>query len=341
MKQRHKVYLRNISPTAWEHPTDRAALSALRKVPGLDVVLQKIFGTTTERSLRLIALSSAIRVNQSQFPRINTLLQEACATLDIQPVPELYISRNPFLNASAVGVDNPFIVLNSSTVESLGDDELMCIIAHELGHCISGHALYKTLLAFLMKIPIAALNIPLSGVALMAIIAALQEWDRKSELTADRAGLLAVQDTDVSYRLLMKMAGANDPSQLNINEFFVQAAEYEGSGSLLDSVYKLLNLMGQSHPFPVLRLTELKSWVDRGDYAAILAGSYPQRGSERNDDVGGNFRTAANDYKTKFSSSQDPIENAASKVMDAATAAGDKAKEMFDQWFPGKKTNGR
>ncbi len=341
MRQQHKVYLRNISPTAWEHPTDRAALSALRKVPGLDIVLQKFFGATTERSLRLIALASAVRVNSSQFPRINALLEEACATLDIRPTPELYISQNPFLNASAIGVDHPFIVLNSSTVESLGDEELLCIIAHELGHCASGHALYKTLLAFLLKIPLSALNIPLSGMALMAVIIALQEWDRKSELTADRAGLLAVQNPEVSYRLLMKMAGASDPSQININEFFVQAAEYEGSGSMLDSMYKLLNLMGQSHPFPVLRLTELKSWVDRGDYAAILNGKYPQRGAETGDNVGENFREAAGEYKSKFSSSQDPLEQATSKVMDAASVAGDKAKEMFDYWFPGKKPNSR
>lgn len=341
MKQRHKVYLRNISPTAWEHPTDRAALSALRKVPGLDIVLQKLFGSTTERSLRLIALASAVRVNSSQFPRIHALHEEACATLDIRPMPELYVAQNPFLNASAIGVDHPFIVLNSSTVESLGDEELLCILAHEIAHCASGHALYKTLLAFLLKVPLTALNIPLSGIAIMAIIMALREWDRKSELSADRAGLLAVQDTDVSYRLLMKMAGASDPSQININEFFVQAAEYEGSGSMLDSVYKLFNLVGQSHPFPVLRLTELKSWVDRGDYSAILSGKYDQRGAEAKDNMGETFRNAADEYKTKFSASQDPLENAASKVMDAASAAGDKAKEMFDQWFPGKRPDNR
>lgn len=337
MKQRHKVYLRNISPTAWEHPTDRAALAALRKVPGLDAVLQAVFGNTTERSLRLIALASSVRVGPSQFPRVHAMLEEACATLDIAPRPELYIAQNPFLNASAIGIDRPFIVLNSSTVEVLNDEELLCVIAHELGHCASGHALYKTLLAFLLKIPFSALNIPLSGIALMAVIMALREWDRKSELTADRAGLLAAQDPEVSYRLLMKMAGASDPSQININEFFVQASEYEGSGSMLDSVYKMLNLIGQSHPFPVLRLTELKTWVDRGDYAAILGGTYPQRGAESSENVGNRFSEAAGSYKTKFSTSKDPLEQAASTVMGAAAAAGDKVKDVFDQFFPGKK----
>lgn len=332
MQQKHKVYLRNISPAAWEHPTDKAALAALKKIPGLDIVLQKFFGATTERSLRLITLASAVRVSSSQFPRLHNLLLEAGATLDIQNMPELYISQNPFLNASAVGIDRPFIVLNSSLLDSLNDEEMLCVIAHELGHCASGHVLYKTLLALLVQIPMNALNIPLSGVALLAIIMALREWDRKSELTADRAGLLVVQDPDISYRLLMKMAGANNPDQININEFFVQAAEYEGSGNVIDSVYKLLNLIGQSHPFPVLRLTELKTWVDRGDYARILAGTYPQR-NETPPNVGDSFREAKNDYKTKFSTSQDPIENMTSKVMDAAEAVGDKAKDIFGNFF--------
>ena len=47
------------------------------------------------------------------------------------------------------------------------------------------------------------------------------------------------------------MAGGNKNS--NINEFFVQASKYEESESIMDSVYKLINLFGQTHPFPVLR----------------------------------------------------------------------------------------
>ena len=31
-----------ISPTAWEHPADRAALQTLRAIPGFDEVVSKI-----------------------------------------------------------------------------------------------------------------------------------------------------------------------------------------------------------------------------------------------------------------------------------------------------------
>ena len=42
-----------ISPRAYEHPADRAALVALRSVPGFDQVVRKLFGLVGDRALRL------------------------------------------------------------------------------------------------------------------------------------------------------------------------------------------------------------------------------------------------------------------------------------------------
>ena len=259
-----RTHFPDISPKSWQHPADRAALAALKKVPGLDMLLQKVVGGTTERSLRLIHLASAVRVGDTQFPKVHKLHKEACAIFNVEKMPELYIAQTPLLNASAIGVNNPFIVLNSSMIDALDEEELLCVIGHELGHCVSGHVLYKTLLAMLIQFSVYFMSIPLGSISIAAIIAALREWDRKSELSADRAGLLTVQNPDVSYNLLMKMAGGPRIEQMDTNEFFLQAAEYQKGGNLIDSIYKLMNLLSRSHPFAVLRLTELKTWVDNG-----------------------------------------------------------------------------
>src|SRR4026207_1376720 len=89
-----RIHFPEISTKAWEHPADRAALTALRKVPGLDLVLKKLIGLSTEKSLRLIYLASSIRVTERQYPKIHNMLREACATLDVKQMPELYISQN-------------------------------------------------------------------------------------------------------------------------------------------------------------------------------------------------------------------------------------------------------
>jgi hypothetical protein len=216
------------------------------------------------------------------------------------------------------------------------------VIAHELGHCLSGHLLYSTLLVMLTNYTMPILqSIPLGGAAVMAIRAALMEWYRKSELSCDRAGLLVVQDPDVCYTLEMKLAGGRHVSEMNINEFFTQAFEYESGGSMMDSVHKVLNLLGETHPFPVLRLVELKKWVDSGEYARILSGGYSQDGTgtrmyeaphystttDAKDNIVDNLKAAANKYKEDLVNSDDPL---VGKITDAASAAADAAKSIAD-----------
>lgn len=269
-----------ISPRAWEHPADRAALTALRKVPGFDQVLKRIFGLVNDKSLRLLFLANTVKVGPTQCTRVYEALQDCVAALDSPYEPDLFIAQTPLVNAGAIGVDEPFIVLNSGTVELLSDDELRFVIGHELGHALSGHALYKTMLAIILRFTVFRLGM-VTGMIRMGIFMALQEWSRKSELSADRAGLLCLQDPQAAYRIHMKMAGGNLVDQMDLDAFIQQAEAYEKDEELTDSVFKLLHLLGKTHPFPVLRLTALKQWVDTGGYAEVLGGSYPKREADR------------------------------------------------------------
>jgi hypothetical protein len=42
-------------------------------------------------------------------------------------------------------------------------------------------------------------------------------------------------------------------------------------------VFKVLNLLGATHPFHVLRAAELRDWVEAGEYDRILRGEYRHR----------------------------------------------------------------
>ena len=50
--------------------------------------------------------------------------------------------------------------------------------------------------------------------------------------------------------------------------------EYRGDSDVLGGVYKLLAALGATHPFAVVRVAELREWVDGGDYQRILDGDY-------------------------------------------------------------------
>ena len=327
--QTRKQIFKYISSKSWEHPTDKAALSALEAIPGIGSLVRTFVGATTEKSIRLATLASAIRVSENQFPRIYALYYEACKILDMPKVPELFISQNPFMNAGAIGVDDPFIVLNSSMTERLNEEELMAVIGHELGHCMSGHVLYKTLLRILINLSLSMVRVPLSGIALMPIIVALKEWSRKSELSSDRAGLLVVQKPEVYYSLLLKMAGGSEYSKMNIDEFFKQAREYEELSSFSDSVHKVTNMLMLSHPFPVLRLIELKTWVDSGKYQEILFGDYVTRGEQDNHFE--NFSQAGKQFREDAESTKGPLGDAASEIFKFMDTISEEASELKDK----------
>lgn len=316
--------LSEISPQAWEHPADRAALNALRKVPGFDLALRKIFGMFGERAIRLAFKANAVRVSESQYPWIHERTLRVCEVMDLEKVPEVYVSQTPVVNAGAVGMSDPFIVLNSSMLEVLDRDEVEAVVAHEVGHILSGHVLYRTLLLLVMRL--ALFRYPIAGLALLPILWALLEWYRKSELSCDRAALLAVQDRDVVLSSLMKLAGGTRGEELNLDEFVAQSEEYREGGDLLDTVYKVLNAIGATHPFAVVRVAELQNWLDTGTYEKIMAGEYQRRSDEDTRPYREDLAEAAKGYT-----------DAVQEIVDEVDAAVDRIRSRFTEaWKKGR-----
>jgi Zn-dependent protease with chaperone function len=268
--------LTDIAPHSWEHPADKAALQALRRIPVFDEVLKKIFGFFGEKPIRLAFQANAVRVSENQFGDVYKLYKQCLKTLDAPKEYPLYMSQTPMVNAGAFGMEEPFIILNSGTVRLLEDEELEYVIAHEIGHILSDHVLYKTMTVLLINL--ANMGFPIVGLAARAVLVALLEWSRKSELSCDRAGLLGVQDPEIVMRTMLKMAGGGSTEETSLQEFIIQAEEYQEGGDVADQVFKVLNLMFQTHPFYVLRVSELRAWIESGDYDRIIRGEYARRG---------------------------------------------------------------
>jgi Zn-dependent protease with chaperone function len=337
-----RIVLSGISSKAWEHPADRAALNALRAVPGVDQVIKFIIGNGLERMYRLRFLGTSVKASEKQYPKVYGSLVETARILDSEYVPEIYVTSNPTLNAMAFGVDNPFIIINSELARKFDEDELMTVVAHEMGHILSGHMLYKTM-AIIIRMILVNLSLPIlraipfSYAILYAVSLALLEWSRKSELSCDRVGLLTVQNPEASYRVLTKLAGGVDEEQLNVEEFIKQAEEYEGHGNIVDGVMKLMILLDQTHPFPVLRVKELKNWIDDSKYQEILDGNYHRRDEEDEWSFKGDFESAYNQYKEDLKRSEDPLaktlNNLGENLQEGVEKAAKQAEEFFSNLF--------
>ena len=144
--------LDRISPRAYQHPADRAATAALQKVPYLDQVVRKLIALGYERALRAASLGSSVRLGENQLPRIWVLHRQVFNTLDIERVPDLYMTQFPLANAYTIGTDKPIVVLNSELVRILDDDGRRVVLAHEAAHVHSDHVLYRTALLILLQI---------------------------------------------------------------------------------------------------------------------------------------------------------------------------------------------
>jgi Zn-dependent protease with chaperone function len=319
---RARVRLTGISSRAYEHPADRSALVALRKLTGFDTLLKLLQSLFNERAMRLNFLASGVKVSERQFPHIHEMLRDGAYILDMDRVPELFIVQTPLVNAMALGMDKPFIVINTATVDLMDAEELRFIIGHELGHVLSGHAVYRTMLYNLIILAQRIAWMPLGYIGLRAIIWGLEEWFRKSELSCDRAGLLAGQDIDAARRALMKTAGGSRLAEMNADAFHEQAHEYDATPDLRDSILKILQLQGNTHPFAVKRFAELDYWATNGEYERILGGDYPRRDTDRSASLGEEVRNAAKSYQESWSRSEDPLIGMVRGVAENAARVG-------------------
>lgn len=269
-----------LDASALQHPYDRAALNALQKVPGLDIIVRKFIELLPERVAYIQNVAQTVRVTDTQCPQLRASLREACTILDV-PEPELYVAQYPVANAWTSGHDHPYIVVTTGLLDLMNEDEILAVLAHELGHIKSGHVLYKTMargIGLLLTL-IGNMTLGIGTLIGRTLEAALLEWDRKSEFSADRAAMLVVQDPQVMLSLMMKFAGGTlfQRDQMNAQEFLKQADLYEEVDvNLLDRMYKLFMVSSVSHPLIIVRAREIVNWADSTLYKDILDGRYPR-----------------------------------------------------------------
>jgi hypothetical protein len=183
---------------------------------------------------------------------------------------------------------------------------------------------------------VTALNILLSlggglpfflGVPFRAVKAVLLEWFRATELSCDRAAVLAVRDPQIVCRLLMITAGGMPADKLNLDAFMAQAMEYENWDDPSDRVRRFFNEIGQTHSYAVRRVSEVMKWVQAGEYDRIVRGEYRTRDQES--DVREEAGQAMEYYAERFRSF---FREAGENVTNLGAQIGDMSQSVAD-WF--------
>ena len=312
-----------ISPRAFEHPADRAATAALRSIPMLDTVVRKLSELGYERAFRGTLMASSVRLGPEQLPQAWSDHVAAYARLDLRPVPELFVTQFPVTNAAAVGAGNPFVIVNSATLQLLEEDELRTVLGHEAGHVLAEHVMYRTALMILLNLGAGPLGV-LAGLPLMGVKLALLEWFRAAELSCDRAATLVNRDPLATCRTLMVLGSGMRSEQLNLDTFVRQGQEYRDIQGW-DRLSRMRSELNRTHPHAVKRVHELMKWVQSGDYDRIASGDYLRRGQEpgTREEADAATQHYVERFRSFFNDAADGVAKVGEQLTDATTKVTD------------------
>jgi Zn-dependent protease with chaperone function len=264
---------------SYEHPWDRRALAALEKIPALGTAVSLFNKHGLDHIVKVECTGANLLITEQNVPEALTALREVCKVLAMPEVPELYVEYGDQINAYAAGVHQPVICLTSATIECLTRDELYFILGHEVGHIKSSHMLYTQLARLLPALGdlIGDFTLNVGSLISRGLHAALLHWYRMSELTSDRAGLLACQDVETGIRAFVKTAGLPPRHYDRIEEtargFRDQAIRFEEfDEELARRLAKMIAGSNMQHPWTVARASQLLRWAESGEYDRVMRG---------------------------------------------------------------------
>ena len=204
-------------------------------------------------------LGSSVRIHQTQYPRVFSIVQNAAAALEI-PTPLIFVREDNFVPAVALGLGQPYaLVLSSHWIELFSDDELAFVIGRELGHIAAGHTRFHSLLS-------------VNGNENPLISLIFGGWLRRCALTCDKVGLLCCGSLDAAIGALGVATFHAFGRQVDYQAFAEQRAEIA-----TDSVLRWGEWLS-SEPYATQRIASMRRFITSPSYLDAQAWFVRERG---------------------------------------------------------------
>jgi len=205
---------RFIAVSDFQHPDDKEALGILKGTPIIPQLTKKLIDKFEVKRVKADLYKEGFNVREDTQSELYGTVALCSRMLCLSILPQVFIVNQGF-NAYTLGtVNDPLLIISSGLIRSANREELLAIIAHEVGHIKCEHMVYHTLLKYLID---GSRLINITSYALNLVVDVLvKDWFKKSELSADRASLLVVGDVKPVRSLLLKFLGWNgivDPKQ--------------------------------------------------------------------------------------------------------------------------------
>lgn len=262
----------NIDSKLYLHDSDKAAMAALQAIPGFSQVMKAFMKVWNEQQFKIINMSTNLKLGPNQMSKYYNMLPPICEKIGID-VPELYVKLDVYPNAYTYGDTNPFIVMTSGLFETVPDELIPTVLAHECGHIACHHTLYTTMGQAILNGASAFVS-GIGNIALYPIQLAFAYWMRCSEFSADRVAAIYEEKSDRIVEMCMRFAGYDKDimADANVDVFMEQAIEYRKlvNDSAWNKTLEFITFKDMSHPIGAVRALESKEWEKSERFSLIM-----------------------------------------------------------------------
>jgi Zn-dependent protease with chaperone function len=204
------------------------------------VVIFVVFFVVSALLFRANAMGNMILISEEQFPHINQMVIDGAKKLGITP-PEAFIyNSNGIFNAFARQVfGRKYLLLTSSIVDAITEEQIKFIVGHELGHHAAGHLNFG---GYLLRLP--ARIIPFLYKA----------YSRQCEYTCDRLGYYVSKDVENSCKAISMLGCGCQKLNAGLNLF-----AFEKQEKLVPATSGYIAEIFRTHPRLTKRVISLKN----------------------------------------------------------------------------------
>ncbi len=286
-------WLRPLTPTyhldctVFQWAQDGTAMATLRSMATLSAAARSVSDKIGRPWIE--TAFNGVRLGPNQLPNVWAQAVLAARLVGMPYMPDVYISGDRMWDTMTYGSDtSAFVVMGTALATNFHDDDLLFLLAREMGHCRAGHALWKTVIRFLTGDTGPRRGLMSEGVlgaisptklVESAIEMPLMAWARQAEITADRAGLLGIGDAALVRRVLLAWTLRSSVlfRQINIDAWMEQEEDSD------DQLTRISEMTSSSTLFITRRLRLLSRFTQEPElmrWAGIVRSLRPQRPAE-------------------------------------------------------------
>ena len=263
------------------HPDDAAALRQLQQIPVLPKVVDWYMKNGIEELSWIRNTSYCIRLSETQFPEVYRRLPPICERFGI-PVPEFYLDMDPMPNAWTSGSSRVYITVTRGLIKRFKDDEIDAVLAHECGHIVCQHTFYQAIADQMVGFASVSENEGIVGglwstfgsVAMIPLRRACLSWQRKSELSADRAASVACgEETFMRTMAMLSQIPRPMVNKMDLQQWAKQGkdlTEYQKQGVVKKALTVFSGINDSTHPAEVIRAYEFSKWINSPEYKQMV-----------------------------------------------------------------------